>query len=187
MLKTPELWRVQFPTPISATTQHLLSDEYIQDRLSRLCPHGSPYSIRHRTLYRVHQRVADSYRPGRRIVLAGDSAHVNNPLGGMGMNGGIHDAFNLCEKLVHVRDNQQDLDRALDLYDAQRRQICIDVIQRQTIRNKQLMEGRNKDVQLERQRVLMDAASDPSRQKAHLMESSMINCLRHSYGIRLTS
>ncbi|MCC5867690.1 MAG: FAD-dependent monooxygenase [Gammaproteobacteria bacterium] len=187
MLKTPEVWRVQFPTPVSATPEHLLSDEYIQGRLKRLCPHGSPYSIRHRTLYRVHQRVADSYRPGRRVVLAGDSAHVNNPLGGMGMNGGIHDAFNLCEKLVDVRNDQIELDVALDLYDAQRRQICIDVIQRQTIRNKQLLEGSNKAVQLERQRVLMDAASDPARQKAHLMESSMINCLRHSYAIGLPS
>jgi 3-(3-hydroxy-phenyl)propionate hydroxylase len=39
----------------------------------------------------VHQRVAKQFRVGR-VFLAGDAAHINNPLGGMGMNGGIHDA-----------------------------------------------------------------------------------------------
>ena len=36
------------------------------------------------------------------MLLAGDSAHVNNPIGGMGMNGGIHDGINLADKLARV-------------------------------------------------------------------------------------
>ncbi|NIM33361.1 MAG: FAD-dependent monooxygenase, partial [Pseudomonas stutzeri] len=59
------------------------------------------YPVIHRTLYRVHQRVAETYRVGR-VALAGDSAHINNPLGGMGMNGGLHDAVNLAEKLTRI-------------------------------------------------------------------------------------
>ena len=46
----------------------------------------------------MHERVASSYVQGR-VLIAGDAAHVNNPLGGMGLNGGIHDAFNLSRTL----------------------------------------------------------------------------------------
>ena len=44
----------------------------------------------------MHQRVAKTFRLGR-AFLVGDAAHINNPLGGMGMNGGIHDAINLTD------------------------------------------------------------------------------------------
>lgn len=184
MLKTPELWRVQFPTPVDASNETLLSDPYIQDRLERLNPKGSPYSIRHRTLYKVHQRVAETYRVGKRSLLAGDAAHVNNPLGGMGMNGGLHDAFNLCEKIVGILDGDVDLDEALDLYDAQRRKICVDFIQRQTIENKKLMEAAEESVQLERQKKFLEIASSKEKQQAYLIQSSMIQCLEDSYQIK---
>ena len=57
------------------------------------------YEIAHTTLYKVHQRVAKTFRLGR-AFLVGDAAHINNPLGGMGMNGGIHDAVNLAARLA---------------------------------------------------------------------------------------
>lgn len=184
MLKTPDLWRVQFPTPIDIDEETLLSDDYIQDRLKRLCPNGSPYRTVHRTLYRVHQRVAASYRASKRTILAGDAAHVNNPLGGMGMNGGVHDVFNLCERLTRIIQDNADLDTQLDLYDAQRRKICVDFVQRQTIENKKLMEASEKTVQLARQKKFMDIAGSPEKQKEYLLQSSMITCLRDSYAIK---
>lgn len=184
MLKTPELWRVQFPTPTDASEETLLSDDYIQDRLRRLCGAGAPYTIKHRTLYKVHQRVAATYRASRRTVLAGDAAHVNNPLGGMGMNGGLHDAFNLCEKLVQIIHHGAELDGQLDLYEAQRRKICVDFIQRQTSENKRLMEAAEESVQLVRQKKFMNIAGSPALQKEYLLQSSMINCLQDSYAIK---
>ncbi|WP_328721231.1 FAD-dependent monooxygenase [Streptomyces sp. NBC_00247] len=60
--------------------------------------------LRHATLlstYRVNVRMADRFRDGR-VLLAGDSAHVHSIAGGMGMNTGIQDAFNLGWKLAHV-------------------------------------------------------------------------------------
>ena len=66
-----------------------------------MLPGRSNYEIAHVTLYKVHQRVAKSFMQGR-AFLAGDAAHINNPLGGMGMNGGIHDAINLTERLAAV-------------------------------------------------------------------------------------
>lgn len=184
MLKTPDLWRVQFPTAPDASDEALLSDGYIQDRLQRLCANGSPYEIKHRTLYRVHQRVAETYRVGQRTLLAGDAAHVNNPLGGMGMNGGLHDAINLSEKLVSIINDGADFDQQFDLYDAQRRTVCMDFIQTQTSENKKLMETSDKSVQLARQKKFLEIANCSEQQKEYLLKSSMINCLEDSYAIQ---
>ncbi len=76
-----------------------MSLEGVQRRLQNLYPKSGDYDIAYHALYDVHQRVAQTYNKGR-VLLAGDSAHVNNPIGGMGMNGGIHDAVNLAEKLA---------------------------------------------------------------------------------------
>ena len=51
--------------------------------------------------FRVHHRVADSYRAGR-VLLAGDAAHVHSPAGGQGMNAGILDAIGLADALVEA-------------------------------------------------------------------------------------
>jgi 2-polyprenyl-6-methoxyphenol hydroxylase-like FAD-dependent oxidoreductase len=51
--------------------------------------------------YRVHHRVADSYRCGRTFLL-GDAAHVHSPVGGQGLNTGVGDAVNLAWKLAAV-------------------------------------------------------------------------------------
>lgn len=183
LLKTLSLWRVQFPTAPETDPDELLSEKYIQDRLQRLHPKEGDYDIHHRTLYRVHQRVAETYRVGPRVLLAGDAAHVNNPLGGMGMNGGIHDAMSLGEKLVSIMCDGGDLDRELDLYDQQRRGICIDFIQARTRENKRIMESKDKTVQSERQAKFRRLAVSQEEQDQYLLESSMITSLRQSLEI----
>jgi 2-polyprenyl-6-methoxyphenol hydroxylase-like FAD-dependent oxidoreductase len=71
------------------------------------------------TRFRIHHRVADSYRAGR-TVLAGDAAHVHSPAGGQGMNLGITDAVSLADALSEVLHGGSDT--ALDAYStAQRR------------------------------------------------------------------
>lgn len=185
LLKTVDLWRVQFPTSPEADPEELLSDAYIQDRLQRLCPKKGDYDIHHRTLYRVHQRVAETYRVGDRVLLAGDAAHVNNPLGGMGMNGGIHDAFSLGEKLAAIIKDGADHDALLDLYDAQRRGICVAFIQARTIENKRIMETKNKSVQAERREKFRRLAESQQEQDDYLLESSMIKSLWQSHEIGL--
>ena len=120
---------------------------------------------------------------GARVILAGDAAHVNNPIGGMGMNGGIHDAFNIAEKLALIVEKSAEFGPLLDLYDRQRRIICKRFIQAHTMKNKRLMEATDKQVQKARQERLMMTCKDPALAKAFLMESSMINCLLDSYKI----
>lgn len=183
LLKTVDLWRVLIPTPLDADREQLLGDSFIQDRLQHLVPQDEDFDIHHRTLYRVHQRVAETYRASPRSLLAGDAAHINNPLGGMGMNGGLHDAFNLGDKLLRIFQQGEDMNQALDLYDRQRRQICIDFVQRHTMRNKKLMESTDEDVQRTRQREFLRQANDPGLAREFLMRTSMIDSLRESLKI----
>ncbi len=179
LLKTVTLWRVLIPTDPAVEDDALfLSDAWIQDRLQHMAPHDTPYEIGHRTLYRVHQRVATTYQRGR-VLIAGDAAHINNPLGGMGMNGGIHDAVNLAEKLVQIHEGA-DADALLDLYDRQRREICVRYVQAHTIQNKKLMEAKDPDIQRKRQDEFMRTAADPELAKPFLMRTSMINAVREA-------
>ena len=111
--------------------------------MAEVVPGISNYEIAHTTLYKVHQRVAKTFRLGR-AFLAGDAAHINNPLGGMGMNGGIHDAINLTRRLAevwHGRAGRRELDR----YDKQRRLVTQETIQTQTIQNKKNLESPGAD------------------------------------------
>ena len=75
--------------------------------------------------FRVHHRVADTYRAGR-ILLAGDAAHVHSPAGGQGMNLGIQDAVVLADALAAVLDGGDDA--LLDAYSAARRPIAEQVV-----------------------------------------------------------
>ena len=181
LLKVPDLWRTLFPTREGEDEEEALSDEGLQKRLQSVLPRDEPYEIAHRTLYRIHQRVADTYRMGR-ICLAGDAAHLNNPLGGMGMNGGIHDAWNLTEKLLSIMKGEED-ESVLDRYTRQRKPIALENVQAQAERNRQLLNERDPKVRLKRFREMQDTANDPEKARPFLLRSSMIEGLRRSESI----
>ena len=101
-------------------------------------PKPGRYETRHKTIYRVHQRVAETFRVGR-LLLAGDAAHLNNPLGGFGLNSGLQDAMNLTDKLVGIWRRECD-DGVLDRYVRQRRTVNIEYVQEASIRNKRTLE-----------------------------------------------
>jgi 3-(3-hydroxy-phenyl)propionate hydroxylase len=172
---------VLFPTKAEETDEAVLTDESVQARLQNLLPQAQPYVTQHRTLYKVHQRVAQRFRHGR-VVLAGDAAHINNPLGGMGMNGGIHDAMNLCEKLLAVLQKGES-DAVLDQYERQRRTIAIDYINASTARNKRDIEERDPVKRKENQQALRDLSLDPVRARAYIRQSSMIDALDRAKAI----
>jgi 3-(3-hydroxy-phenyl)propionate hydroxylase len=181
LLRVPTLWRVLFPTKAEETDEAVLTDESVQARLQNLLPQAQPYVTQHRTLYKVHQRVAQRFRHGR-VVLAGDAAHINNPLGGMGMNGGIHDAMNLTEKLLAVLQ-QGESDALLDQYERQRRTIAIDYINASTARNKRDIEERDPVKRKENQQALRELSLDPVRARAYIRQSSMIDALERAKAI----
>ncbi|GLQ53338.1 FAD-dependent oxidoreductase [Devosia nitrariae] len=171
----PGLWRTVFPTSSEQSEADLLSDEAVHARLQRFFPKDGDYEIAHRNLYRVHQRVAKTFRQGR-VLLAGDASHVNNPIGGMGLNGGIQDAVNLSEKLTRVWHGAPD--SLLDLYDLQRRGLTIDFVQAQTIQNKKRLEARDPATRKANLDELRRIAADPVSAKAYLMRASMLEANR---------
>src|SRR5205814_10413005 len=130
-----------YPTEPGRSDDDILSDAGVQARIQSFFPSPRAYEIVHRNLYVTHQRVAATFRQGR-VLLAGDAAHVNNPIGGMGLNGGIQDAVNLCEKLERILRGDEP-ERLLDLYDLQRRTVAIEFVQEQSIANKNRLEERD--------------------------------------------
>ncbi|QBY04521.1 FAD-dependent monooxygenase [Thalassotalea sp. HSM 43] len=180
ILRTEKIWRVLWPTdPQETDTDKYLTDEYIQQRLHHLYDKEGDFDIGHRTLYNVHQRVAETYYRGR-VVLVGDACHINNPLGGMGMNGGLHDAFNLASKLIDIIENNSDHLQHFAHYDRQRKDLAVEFVQNHTIANKKMMESTDPDEQAKRQKMFMETAADPDKAKAFIMERAMINCVRES-------
>lgn len=174
LLRAPDFWRVMFPTDGDAPEAEIFDPERIQRRLNRVLPRDTPYDAAHVTLYRVHQRIAASYRSGR-VFLAGDAAHINNPLGGMGMNGGIHDAFNLGEKLVRVMTGADPA--LLDAYESERRPVALEYVNEITIRNKRNLEATDPAEQAAFRRMLQETMADPAKRRAFLLRASMLASL----------
>ena len=178
LLEIPGLWRVMFPVAAEVDDETALNRDFAQSLMKAVVPGLSDYEIAHTTLYRVHQRVAKTFRLGR-VLLAGDAAHINNPLGGMGMNGGIHDAVNLAARLARVWHGEMPEDE-LDRYDRQRRLVTLEYVQTQTIRNKRNLEARAPEEQSRFRDEMRDIASDPERTRAFLLNVSMIASLRRA-------
>jgi len=178
LLRVPEVWRVMFPTRPEEKDEEILSDAAIEARLQRVFRKSTPYELKHRTLYSVHQRVAAHYRNGR-CFLAGDAAHLNNPLGGMGMNGGIHDGFSIAEKLAAVIKGEKPASE-LDSYEPQRRPIALEYVNTITIANKRNLETRDREEQRAWRAKMTRIASDPALAREYLLKISMIESLRRS-------
>lgn len=181
LLRVPTLWRVLFPTKPDESDEEVMGDVSVQKRLQDLLPQSTPYQTQHRTLYKVHQRVAATFRQ-HRVFLAGDAAHINNPLGGMGMNGGVHDAFNLCDKLLSVVQRGESAE-VLDRYERQRRTIAIEYINANTARNKKEIEERDPQLRQKTHDELRAIASDPAASRAYLRKTSMIDALTRAEAI----
>jgi 2-polyprenyl-6-methoxyphenol hydroxylase-like FAD-dependent oxidoreductase len=179
----PGLWRTVFPTDPSQPEADLTSDAAVQALMQKFFPSSEPYEVVHRNLYVTHQRVAASFSKGR-ALLAGDAAHVNNPIGGMGLNGGIQDAVNLCEKLLRILTDGAP-QRLLDLYDLQRRTVAIEFVQEQSIANKKRLEARDPDVRKRNLDELREIAADKERSRQFLLRTSMIASQRRAASLEL--
>lgn len=175
------LWRCVFPTDPAADERDLLDFVKAERKVQGFIPRSEPYEIVHTNLYAVHQRVASSYRSGR-VLLSGDAAHVNNPLGGMGLNFGLHDAHNLAEQIGKIWRGEGG-EELLDLYDRQRRAVAQQYLQTQTIANKQMLEERDPTRRAERKVEMRRMAADPELARRYLTRTSMIEGLRAAAAI----
>jgi 3-(3-hydroxy-phenyl)propionate hydroxylase len=172
------LWRLVFLVHDGETDEAALEEARCQERLKRFRAQAEDYVLRYRSIYKVHQRVAPDFRAGR-VVLAGDAAHLNNPLGAFGLNGGIHDAMNLGEKLASVIRGEAD-PSLLDRYTRQRRTANVEQVQANSIQNKKRLEARDPAARRRNIDELRAIAADPAARRNFLLTSSMITSVRRA-------
>jgi len=164
-------WRAVFNTREDEKDEEALSDAAVRARLSRIYVPERERDYLHLNLYAVHQRVARNFRKGR-VFLCGDAAHVNNPIGGLGLNSGIHEAWALSELLHGVLTGKDP--GILDAYEAIRRPLNIKYVQEQTVANKKRLEEREPGQRAKRFDELRAMADDPKRHKAFLMRAALL-------------
>lgn len=177
------LWRGVFPTVPGETDEQVLNDEAVQRRLQKFFPRSALYPVTHRNIYNVHQRVAARFQ-NCRVFLAGDAAHVNNPIGGLGLNCGIHDAVDLAALLGAVIRHEMP-EKALARYDERRRPINIEYVQQQTIANKKRLEEKDAGAREANFALLRKTAADPAAHRAFLLRTSLLESVRKQ--ARITS
>ena len=169
-------WRAVFPARENEADEEAFSEGAVSRRMRKLWKDHPMEALVHRNIYRVHQRVARAFRAGR-AFLAGDSAHVNNPVGGLGLNCGIHDALELAETL-HLVASGEAGEELLDRYERRRRPLNIEYVQQQTVANKKRLEERNPRVRRANFDELRRIAADPRLHKEFLMRTSLIESVR---------
>lgn len=179
ILRTPDSWRLLFPVPSDEPVEVALSDERMQQRLAGFHPLGRPYGILDRQIYPVHQRVAQTFRVGRMLLL-GDAAHINSPLGGMGLNSGIHDAMDAGRRLARIAENgTSGVEAELETYADRRRTVALDYVRADTHRNTTMMQERDPRVRRANHAELAAIVADPARHREWLMRASMLAPVAH--------
>ena len=175
------LWRCLFPIEQDESDEAAQAPGRIEALLQKFFPKSGRYDVESVSVYGLHQLVASTFRKGR-VLLAGDSAHVNNPLGGIGMNSGMHDGINLAEKLARVIAGEAD-DGLLDLYSRQRRHAAMKYVQAQTIMNKKLLDERDPAVRQKNLDELRRAAGDDATARAYMRRAALIDSLKDAASV----
>ncbi|HZT62115.1 MAG TPA: FAD-dependent monooxygenase [Burkholderiales bacterium] len=178
----PGIWRVIFPVPPDEEEAVTVSEEMVERRMQRFLPRKERYQIKYKSIYKVHQRVAKEFRLGR-VLLAGDAAHLNNPMGAFGLNGGIHDSFNLTEKLSKVCRGEAD-PSLLDVYVRQRRTVNLEYVQEHSIRNLRRLNEKSEEKRSQNFDELRRQAASLAGRREFLQVSSMIASVQRANAIR---
>lgn len=172
LMRVRDFWRTGFSPKVGQSIDDALADESIQAHLNRILPSTKPYPVNHKGAYTIHRRIADTFRKGR-ILLAGDAAHLNSPSGGMGMNSGIHDAYELAESLGDVlRGGDDDV---LDRYSRRRRTIAVDDVQALSDSNYKRHREQDPAKRQEIWRGLKETCADRDKMRAYLLKAAMIS------------
>ena len=180
LLRLPDLWRVSLHPMGDQTPEEALEDASIRAQTVDILPAARDMDIVEKRIYRIHRRVASRYRQGR-MFLAGDAAHLNSPKGGMGMNGGVHDAWALADLLIEVAGGAGD--DVLDAYERKRRPIARDDIVGQADANRARMNATDPVARQAHLDDLKRIAGDPGLARSFLLRSSMIEGLRRAEGL----
>jgi 2-polyprenyl-6-methoxyphenol hydroxylase-like FAD-dependent oxidoreductase len=181
ILRTPESWRVVWPVPEGLSPEEASSTERLQRRLQQVAPLDGEYPITDHQVYSVHQRVAETFRVGP-VLLAGDAAHINSPIGGVGLNSGIHDAMDAAARLARIAHGGADAEAELDAYDRIRRTVAVEYVQADTQRNTDRLRESDDSVRRQYHDDMRAIAADPQRCRAYIRRVSLLESVRR-FGI----
>lgn len=171
------LWRLTYGEPGDLPREALRSR--VAAKYAALLPGGEPVEPAAFSPYRVHNRCADRFRTGR-VLLAGDAAHIVNPIGGLGLTGGLLDADALGDALAAVF-HRRAADMVLDHYAAERRRIFVDIVSPTAAENKRRIMESDPDRQRADRERFDRLSTDPGFARDALMST------RHLVGERLVS
>jgi 4,5-epoxidase len=169
-----DLWRLMADVPV---VDRRLDDADIVARFEELLTERAGESNVHirdavwTSVFRIQRRLAAEYRD-RRILLAGDAAHIHSPIGGQGMNTGIGDAENLAWKLALVVSGHAD-PALLDTYTAERRPLATEVL-RTTTTNTKILVGESAPARFVRDRVFVPLLNSPVVQRQATRKASQL-------------
>lgn len=176
LLRNPSGWRVLFPSDPSLSTEQQTDPGYVMEQLRRVVPDFDGYPVVHVTVYEVHRKVAATFRKGN-AFLVGDAAHVNNPLGGMGMNSGIHDGLLLADTLVRV-DRGEAADAELDVWAEKRRTVARSYVGEETEGNWNALRDTSEERRAAKRAEWQALSRDDEARRAFLLTSSMLASVR---------
>ena len=176
LLRLPNIWRCSLYPDTNERTEEAIKKENIIKKIQRIIPSINDFKIVEVRPYKIHQRILDKYDHGR-VVFAGDAAHLNSPSGGMGMNGGIHDAWSLGRIVADILKGERPISR-LALYSKERQKIAKKEILQNAHKNRSRMQERDKETRINELAKLQEIALDPRRAKEFLLRSSMISGLK---------
>jgi 3-(3-hydroxy-phenyl)propionate hydroxylase len=171
LLQLPGFRRIVFRARPEETDEAMRSPAGVAARLRGLVGREVDYALISQAIYRVHERVAESFHCGRSVIL-GDAAHINNPAGGMALNAGLQDAADLARTIAAIDDGAEPASLA-DYTTRRREQAALPILARagQNLADLRAQEARERDA---RNQAFRNAASDPALARLHLLRFSML-------------
>jgi 3-(3-hydroxy-phenyl)propionate hydroxylase len=177
ILRVPEAWRFLYPVPADISDEVALDPERIQQTMQKALKTTDRFPIVENTIYKIHQRVAEKFYKGR-VVLAGDAAHLNSPMGGLGLNSGIHDATDLSKRLIRIINEGANHEAELEKYSEVRQTVAVEYVKEISEKNTRVVKEKDADYRLKLQRDMNKLATDPVTAKQWLLRSAMIASVR---------
>ena len=171
LMQVRDLWRFSYSPDPEQPLAEALSKRAVQAYIQSVFPNLQPYELLEIDHYSLQEFCLESFRH-RRALFAGDAAHVTSPIGGMGMNAGIHDAQCLVEHLIPVLEGADD--EQLDRYSRRRRAIAIEETQPHSDRNYRWYSETDPENRAEIWRELQEIVKDHKKTRDFLLDSSMI-------------
>ena len=178
ILRVPGAWRLLWPVPPHVSDEEALSEANVQKTFQAALNTADTFPVVEHMIYHVHQRVAEKFYEGR-VVLLGDAAHVNSPLGGLGLNSGIHDAIDLSHRMLRIfEENGQNVEAEFETYAQARRAVALKYVRSISEKNTKVMTEKKEEERLRLQREMAETAADPERAHQWLLNSSLLLSVR---------